>query len=132
MTTNTDVKFVPNGEFDRFFNEPTGEVGVWLHKKGLRIIELARLLINSKTGELAGSLHIMHNRNARGQMLQVGSSVKYAYYYHEGTKPHVIRANKQEFLRFRTHGRYIVTKQVNHPGTKPKKFLTIPLRVVIR
>jgi hypothetical protein len=51
----------------------------------------------------------------------VHPTAKYAIYVHEGTRPHVIRSKGPWQLRSkdgRTFGR-----SVNHPGTKPNRFL---------
>lgn len=61
----------------------------------------------------------------------VGSSLDYAFYVHEGTRPHTIVPRKAPALVFFSEraGRVIVTKLVHHPGTQPNRFLTKALRV---
>lgn len=61
----------------------------------------------------------------------VGSSLDYAIYVHEGTRPHEIRPRSKPALVFFSAraGRVIVTKLVHHPGTQPNRFLIKALRV---
>lgn len=47
----------------------------------------------------------------------------------EGTRPHLIRPRRAQFLRFQVAGgRTVYTKLVRHPGTKPVPFLQEALR----
>ena len=48
----------------------------------------------------------------------------YAAAVDQGSKPHVITPRNKPFLAFQIDGRWIRTKRVNHPGTKPTYFFT--------
>jgi hypothetical protein len=61
----------------------------------------------------------------------VGSDVKYAYYQHEGTRPHIIVPEKREKMRFKIRGRVVYAEKVVHPGTKGSKFLSRHLHKVV-
>jgi len=52
---------------------------------------------------------------------RIRPTAKYAVHVHEGTRPHVIKAKKGGglFWKGATHP----VKSVNHPGTKPNKFM---------
>ena len=52
------------------------------------------------------------------------ADTKYAGYVDQGTKPHVIVPRNKPFLAFQIDGRWVRTKRVNHPGTKPTYFFT--------
>lgn len=64
--------------------------------------------------------------------MQVGSEVPYALFHHEGTVPHVIRAVKAPRLVFfwPKAGRVVAFPSVNHPGTRPNRFLVNALAVL--
>lgn len=48
---------------------------------------------------------------------------KKVYIYQDfGTKRHVIVPRKKRALRFKTQGKIVFTKRVNHPGTEPKNY----------
>jgi hypothetical protein len=66
--------------------------------------------------------------------VQVVAEDEIALWHHEGTRPHTIRARRKPLLVFfwPKAGRVVSFKQVNHPGTKPNRFLTKPLRAVLR
>lgn len=53
------------------------------------------------------------------------TNVPYAFWVSQGTEPHIIRANKAPMLVFYWPkvGRVVAFKQVQHPGTKPNRYL---------
>jgi len=53
----------------------------------------------------------------------VTAHAEHGIFVHEGTRPHVIRARKAKALRFVVDGRVVFAQSVNHPGTKPNKFM---------
>lgn len=52
------------------------------------------------------------------------ADTKYAAAVNDGSKPHVILPRTKPFLAFQIGGRWVRTKRVNHPGTKPTHFFT--------
>jgi hypothetical protein len=93
----------------------------------------AKRLAGHKTGNLAN--HIVKRVVEEGgkPVVLVGvEGVKYALFHHEGTQPHIIRARRAPRLVFYwpKAGRVVAFPQVNHPGTKPNRFLTNALRVL--
>lgn len=113
---------------DIFLNSPGGPVGRHLRKVGLRILAAAKRQVGVRTGALRASLHMRHLRDTRGQYLLIGSSLRYAYLHHEGSKPHLISPNKKQVLRFYSRGTVVMTHLVRHPGTRPNRYLTDNLR----
>lgn len=119
-------------EFRREFNTPrVGVVGTWLNKEGVRMVAGAKAqverrrktpgIIRRPTHRLSNSIHMRHLGNVTGQYLWIGSKVEYAYFVHEGTKPHKIRPREAGGqLVFRTKGGSGVVlhhaREVNHPG----------------
>lgn len=67
-----------------------------------------------------------------GVVILVGSDDPIALYHHEGTQPHPIEPKDAEFLVFYwpVTGRVMYLKRVQHPGTRPNRFLTNALRVL--
>src|SRR5690606_34775503 len=61
-----------------------------------------------------------------------GPAQRYALYHHERTVPHVSRAVRKPMLVLWANGKVVRTKQVNHPGTRPNRFLVDALREALR
>lgn len=51
------------------------------------------------------------------------TDVKYAPYVEFGTKPHVITPKNKKFLVFKSGGRTVFAKKVNHPGTRAYNYM---------
>lgn len=71
-------------------------------------------------------------RTARGFAVRVGTDHPIALLHHEGTRPHTIVPRTAKVLRFKSGGAsvHIFRPRVQHPGTKPNRFLTDALRAV--
>jgi hypothetical protein len=60
----------------------------------------------------------------RGKAIKIQNRAKYATFVEAGTRPHVIRPRMgTNALRFMVRGKVVFAKRVNHPGTRPRKFL---------
>lgn len=114
---------------DYYLNNPDGEVGRFLKKRGRLILALAKRQVGVKTGKLKQSINMSHYRASRGQELRIGSSLSYALMHHEGTRPHIITPREAGILRFSSGGRVIYTHKVDHPGTRPNRYLSDQLWV---
>lgn len=126
-----NVKF-DAAAMDWLLRAPNGGVGRHLGVMGIRIIAMAKRLTGNNTGRLAKSLQMRQTRVAGGQQVRVFSNVNYAYFVHEGTRPHVIDPPGNRAMVFNAGGRRVYAEKVNHPGTRGKRYLTIPLRQVVR
>jgi hypothetical protein len=115
-------------------NHSHGIVGRLLHRTANRITQLAKIQVGKKTGRLKKSIRFEHiRRNALGPRVKVGGYTSYALVHHEGTKPHIIKPkNAGGALIFRKGARVISTKVVRHPGTRPNRYLTVPMTRVVR
>lgn len=111
-------------------NHPTGMVGKHMYGIGKRMQAAARIQVGHSTGLLAASIQVSQSPGKSGQTMTVGSSVSYAYYVHEGTRPHFIRGRNGGALRFTKGTRVVYSRAVVHPGTKPNKFLSSQLYMV--
>lgn len=109
-------------------DHPKGDVGKHLRRIGLEIMISAKAMVGVRTGKLRRSISMRQGRKSRYQYVAVGSDVSYAYMHHEGTSKHEIRAREGRIMRFNVDGRVVYARKVNHPGTKPRKYLTVPMK----
>lgn len=67
-------------------------------------------------------------------VVQIGSEDPIALIHHEGTAPHIIVPRRGTRLVFwsDTANRLVFAKQVNHPGSRPNRYLTDSLAVIGR
>lgn len=121
---------IRKAELDFLLNNPAGDVGRYLARKGRMVTVAAKAQAGVRTGALRASIHMRHLRDSRGQFVRIGSALNYALMHHEGTKPHLITPNRAQVLRFVRGSRVVYAHAVMHPGTKPNKFLTDNLRLV--
>lgn len=118
-------------EFDRFFNQPSGEVGRYLIRRGRLVQQAAKRQVGKRTGALRASIHMRHQRDTRGQYVWVGSTLPYALMHHEGTNPHMIFPNSAHRLVFMSKGKLVFAHAVAHPGTLPNKYLSDNLKLAL-
>lgn len=117
-------------EFDNFINSTGGAVGRYLRTRGKMILAAAKLQVGKDTGALQRSITMVHNRGILGQYITIGSPLNYALVHHEGSRPHVITPRDANILRFSAGGRIIYTHKVDHPGTRPNRYLSDQLWMV--
>lgn len=101
-------------------------------KRAKRVLNFAQQEVpTGKTGELRNSLRVTQSREVTGRYTtgyDVTANTSYALFVHEGTRPHVIQGKPLLSFFWATTGRIMVLPKVNHPGTKPNRFLTRALR----
>jgi hypothetical protein len=119
-------------QLDFMLNDSRGEIGRHLSRIGDLILIGARAMVGVDTGRLKRALNKKHRRDTRGQYIEVGANVSHAFIHHEGTRPHVILPETGRVLRFRAGGRIVYARQIKHPGTRGRKYLTVPLSRVVR
>jgi hypothetical protein len=115
---------------DRYLNSPSGQVGRYMSRRGNLVVAAAKRQVGVKTGALRASIHMRHLRDTRGQFVRIGSPLPYARVHHEGSRPHIIRPNSQQVLKFVSKGQIIFAHAVKHPGTKANKYLTDNIRLM--
>jgi hypothetical protein len=116
------------GPLDFLLRNPMGDVGRYMKSRGLAMVTGAKAQVGVDTGALRASIHMRHKRNARYQYIEVVAKTKYAYMHHEGTKPHIITPSRRTVLRFMSRGMLVRTMLVNHPGTRPNRYLSDQLK----
>jgi hypothetical protein len=89
----------------------------------LLVEERSRAVTPKITGRLRGSVNgQVQDGGRRGA---IGTNVEYALPVHEGTGPRVIKPRNKKALFWK--GARHPVRSVNHPGTKGKPFLRVPL-----
>jgi hypothetical protein len=131
MFTSSRIEVViRRPQFNRYFNQESGEVGQYLKRRSALVEQAAKRQVKVRTGALRSSIHMRHGRDPRGQYVKIGSSLPYALMHHKGTRPHLIFPNSSNKLVFKSKGGLIFVNAVMHPGTKPNKYLSDNLRLV--
>lgn len=111
--------------------ESKGAVGSHLLTRGRLIVVAAKAQVGVKTGRLKQSIDITYQKMPQGPRVKIGSDVSYALLHHEGSRPHIIVAKPPKVLKFSKSGSTVYTKFVSHPGTKPNRYLSDHLKLVI-
>jgi hypothetical protein len=115
-----------------------GPVGRHIDKRARTLSVKAKAVAPKDTGALTASIVVENAKHGRELEAQVGTypglggKRGYAYFQHEGTKPHVIRPRYAQALRFKIGGIIVFAKKVNHPGFGSTKFLSRWLREVVK
>jgi hypothetical protein len=118
---------------NHMLNDPQGDTGRYIYKKAKAVQFAAKRQVGVRTGRLRNSIRIYgHRGHASGQEMYIGSSVPYAMMHHEGTRRHKITAKKKSYLKFRSGSKLVFRKAVNHPGTRPNRYLTDNLYLFYR
>lgn len=112
-------------------NDPAGDVGRHMFSRGLAITAAAKAMAGVRTGALKASINLVQEPTHIGQKMTIGSPLSYAYMHHEGTRPHIIRADSGGLLRFSSKGRVVYSRAVMHPGTRPNRYLSSFLYMVM-
>ena len=125
----SDVK-INKTMLDYVTNSPIGDVGKYMKKRGRLMVALAKRQVGKDTGALSASIKMTNYRTTYGQNMKIGSEVNYALMHHNGTRPHIIRPDTAQILKFTSGSRVVHTREVNHPGTKPNRYLSDQLWVM--
>lgn len=115
---------------DHVLNDPSGDVGKYLAKRGQLIVVAAKRQVGVDTGILKNSIHVRHTRDSNSQQLWIGSLVNHALIHHEGSRPHMIFGHNRGMMRFSSGGRQVYTRAVRHPGTRPNRYLSDNLQLI--
>jgi hypothetical protein len=91
-------------------------------------VDKAREQVGVKTGALRKNISSYHLGNFTGQYVGLRSTLPYSYIHHQGSKKHIIEPRGTNQLIFRGRSGVIATYHVNHPGTKPNRFLKDQMR----
>lgn len=81
-------------------------------------------------GTLRDSIVVRVLSEADGPRFQVGTADPVGLWVHEGTEPHTITGNPLLVFYWPKVGTVVAFRQVNHPGTRPNRFLVEALTVL--
>jgi hypothetical protein len=138
---------------NKVLNAPTEAIGRELFKRAYKVRDAAKAQVLARNSRYSGesrapgrlfrSIRVYGHsrRGTTGQEIYVGSSVPYAIFVHNGTKPHIImpkdpkgvlifpsRGASTNVRSGRSTAKYggsvIIAKRVMHPGYKGNHFLT--------
>lgn len=128
-----------NTELDRVLRAPGGPVGRFINRYSREVAVEAQALaaarLHRRTGRYAGGFKVKVDRGAPGEGFKftISNNVtglnprrpySYAGVIEHGSRPHVIRPRDPNgFLMFTINGKKIVTREVHHPGTRPRHIL---------
>lgn len=141
--SGTAVRMVIDGAvMADMLRSPGGIVMRDLTDRATRVQLAAQSQAKSTTkgsGRLAAGITKRPARIGLNPLIMVGCwNIPYAIYVHEGTKPHIIRARNAKALAFKwaanpsTHPSGLsFFASVNHPGTKPNRFLSDNLHLAV-
>lgn len=126
------VHFTPNPvQFTNFRSSQTGVIGRDLYKRGLALQAKARRSAPKDTGRMAASIRVDYHTSLNPHVV-IGAYTSYSYMVHEGTRPHTIQGGVGRLLSFNVGGKIVYARKVNHPGTRPTRFLTRHLAAAVR
>lgn len=145
------VRFKPDPKgMAEFMRSPSGPVLRDLLRRADQLIGLAKQQVGVGSSPAKGSIlgaggnpqpHLRDTIVKRtdmsrpeGPVVMVGSdAAPKALIHHEGSRPHVIMPRRATMLRFvgRT-GQVVFARKVNHPGTKPNRYLSDNLPKVVK
>ena len=78
---------------------------------------------HTKTGALVSSVF---SKRINASTYEIGHDLQrapHAVFVHWGTKPHVIKPKNRKVLRWPSGGEFVFARAVNHPGSKPDKWI---------
>lgn len=134
---NVDVRF--HGGYNEFFHSWNGNVGRFIRRNARTLEYRAKAFAPVRSGALKRAIGTWYGHHNGELEARVGANpapgnyrIGYAIFMHRGTRPHIIRPRQAKALRFVVNGRVVYAAKVNHPGTRPRPYLTRPLREVFR
>lgn len=118
------VKIVIDGAKVRQLMSRDGELGRYMLRRAQVVQEAARVQCPKRTGKLSESIVKRFTEESGRLGVTIIAAQPYAFWVHEGTKAHVILPRRAKALRWFVDGQPVFARRVNHPGTKPNKFLS--------
>jgi hypothetical protein len=125
-------KFTPNRQGIQSTFGPSGPVGRHVMRLLSAIEQRALAKVGVKTGQLKNSARKELQLRSDGVVGVLRFDAPHAILHHEGTRPHLIVPRSAKVLRFPGRSGIVFARRVNHPGTKPNRFLYDAMVEVIR
>jgi hypothetical protein len=137
MCSLPDKVIIDGAAIQQLMNSPQGPVVKQLEFIGSAVQVGARARIRPSQVRTDGGLSLRDSivkRLVTGTWptMKIIAQKPYAYFVHEGTEPHEIRPRQKSVLRFYSQqaGGFVFARVVQHPGTKPLRYLTDTAREV--
>jgi hypothetical protein len=130
-----DVKVVIDKAAVDVFRGWNGPLGHSVNRLAKETEWRARTLANRRTGRMIEKMETKKGKWSKGIEFQVGTSVPYALFVHEGTKAHEIKPRTPGGLLvfyWPKVGKTVYFRRVWHPETRPYKFLERALEGAMR
>lgn len=133
-----DRVIIDGAAIQRMFNSAQGPVVRELEYLGSAVQVGARARIRPSMVRTDGGLSLRDSIVKRlitggaWPTMKIIAQKPYAYFLHEGTPPHEIRPRRAQALRFYSQaaGGFVFARVVQHPGTRPLRYLTDTAREV--
>jgi hypothetical protein len=125
VSSDGSYVYIDPDRLARFVADGGGPVMADLSRRASNVQAGAVRQVGKITRRLERSIVKRPGVDSRGPFVMVVSEgVPYAVWHHEGTEPHVIRPRKAKVLSWVSGGERRFASSVNHPGTRPNRFLS--------
>lgn len=129
MANATVVYRANKAGIDHLLYDRSGPVQLHVANTGRKVEGNARRRVGVKTGKLKGTIGSrLTPSRPKGYNVEVFAGTSYGLFHHDGTRAHVIRPRNASVLKFQVGGVTVYAQKVNHPGTKPNRFLLDALK----
>lgn len=121
---------INNAALQKLLSSEQGPVMRDIAIRATRVQGGAQHQVGVDTAKLKTSIVKRFVTDSKGPGIWIGSEQPHALLHHEGTRPHVIVPRKGSVLVFVSkQGQTVFARRVNHPGTKPNRYLvdSLPL-----
>ncbi len=112
-----------NGRFTKASKALLNERRKELKAEGRRYVKLAQEEAPRRTGDFASNIRFRTTQQEGNLVLSVSTPDPLGKWIIEGTKPHPIVAKRAKALHFFIGGAEFFRLSVQHPGTKPNRFM---------
>ncbi len=110
-------------ELAAFVRDGGGPVVRDLMRRATNVQTGARALVRKRTRATERSITKRIDVRGGVPVAIIQATTEYAFFEHEGTRAHLIRARRRKALRFPAGGGLVFATVVRHPGTTGSKFL---------
>lgn len=120
-------------EVEKLLKGATGPVVLYQANLGRQVAGAARRLAPRGKGDgphLADNIDSKLVPSSDGYSVEITAGVPHAIFVHRGTRPHPIDGNPLLVFDWPKAGGTVFLRHVNHPGTKPNKFMLEAARSV--
>jgi hypothetical protein len=133
VSSDGSYVYVDPARLTAFLRDGGGPILAELSRRATNVQTGAKRQVGKESRRLERSIVKRQGVDARGPwVMVVTEGVTYGVMHHEGTPAHTIRAKPGKVLAWQSAGDWHFARSVNHPGTRPNRFLTDNLRLALR